>query len=69
MRQALALESVDPPPDTSRVESQEKILGHREPYNGMGVSGPGFLNAVNEKIEMKRNVVGTWNPNEPSAEE
>ena len=39
MGQALALESVDPSPDTSRVESQKKILGHREPYNGMGVLG------------------------------
>ncbi len=42
------------------MESQEKILGHRVPYNGMGVSGPGFLNAVNEKIELRRYVVGTW---------
>ena len=36
-------------PDTSRVESQEKILGHREPYNGMGV-----LVLVSSMQSMKR---------------
>ena len=45
----MADEHADPPPDTFRVESQEKILGHREPYNGMGV-----LVLVSSMQSMKR---------------